>query len=131
TPTWLAHSDELRGKHHSSVILTVKTREEADWLTKSKEVVFLFGSLARFAKFHDTKPLCQCTNCWAYDHYASRCKAEARCHTCAGPHHENDHTCAKCPATAEAQKTCTHTAYKCASCGGEHAADSARCATRL
>ncbi|EIW76015.1 hypothetical protein CONPUDRAFT_158792 [Coniophora puteana RWD-64-598 SS2] len=80
-PKWLMQEAELREKRHSSVTITVKTRDNEEYLTKTKAGVFLYGKLARFAKFQDVKPLRQCVNCWSYEHYTSKCNAATTCRT--------------------------------------------------
>ena len=125
---WLTRPDKLREKSHSSIVLTTSSQEDVDLLIRHVRRVVMYGRLASFSRYQDTKPLKQCTTCWAYGHL--KCHKEPKCRTCAGSHAEDDHTCLECPSSEDNRRTCNHLPNKCANCAGPHPADDTKCPTR-
>lgn len=128
-PRWIAHPESLRQKAHSSIVLTVSSQEEVDFLL-GVGGAFMFGRYTTIKRYQDTKPVKQCTTCWSFDHFSARCNSLPKCRSCAGPHREESHVCNECPNTAKAQKGCTHMPIRCANCDGDHPADNVNCPTR-
>lgn len=126
-PLWMAKPETLKHKYHSTMLLTVSSQEEINYLLKHIGGVFLFGRYTSFSCFQDLKPVHQCNWCWTFDHHTSKCTNPPRCRVCAGNHAESVHTCNSCPSTAKAQKGCDHLLIKCVNCGGAHMADSTKC----
>lgn len=129
-PRWLTRPEILRQKMHSTVILTVSSQEEVEYLMTHVGGVFMFGRYATFSRYQDTKPIRQCLGCWSFDHHTSQCRTEPSCRVCAGPHHESAHSCEECPQTAKAQKGCSHHSVRCTNCGETHVADHKSCTYR-
>ena len=127
---WLTRPETLREKSHSSVILTVSSQEDVELLMRHIRRVVMYGRLATFSRYQDTKPIKQCTTCWAYGHL--KCSKGPKCRTCAGNHKEGDHTCVECPLESGDNRTqCTHLPNKCTNCSGQHPADDTKCPTRI
>ena len=126
---WLTRPENLHEKTHSSVILTVSSQEEVDILLRHVRRVVMYGRLASFARYQDTKPVKQCTVCWSYGHL--KCNKDPKCRSCAGEHTETDHTCLECPTPGDSRKNCNHLPVKCANYKGPHPADDTRCPSRM
>ena len=126
---WLTRPETLREKSHSSTILTVSSQEDVELLMRHIRRVIMYGRLASFSRYQDTKPIKQCLTCWAYGHL--KCNKGPKCRTCAGDHKESDHTCLECPQSENNHTQCTHMPSKCANCNGQHPADDTRCPTRI
>ena len=126
---WLTRPENLREKTHSSVILTVSSQEDVDILLRYVRRVVMYGRLASFTRYQDTKPVKQCTNCWSYGHL--KCNKDPKCRSCAGEHTETDHTCMECPTSEDNRENCTHLPTKCANCKGPHPADDTKCPSRM
>ena len=126
---WLTHPENLREKTHSSVILTVSSQEDVNFLLRHVRRVVMYGRLASFTRYQDMKPVKQCTNCWSYGHI--KCNKDPKCRTCAGEHTETDHTCLECPTSEDNRKNCNHLPMKCANCKGPHPADDTKCPSRM
>jgi len=126
---WLTRPEQLREKSHSSIVLTTSSQEDVELLLRHVRRVVMYGRLASFSRYQDTKPIRQCTNCWAYGHI--KCNKDPKCRICAGNHTEDDHACIECPPSEDNQKNCNHLLNKCANCAGSHPADNTKCPTRI
>ena len=126
---WLTRPETLREKSHSSTILTVSSEEDVELLMRHIRRVVMYGRLASFSRYQDTKPIKQCTNCWAYGHL--KCHKDPKCRTCAGDHKESDHACPECPQSEDNRTQCAHMPNKCSNCKGQHSADDTKCPTRV
>jgi len=126
---WLTRPEQLREKSHLSVVLTTSSQEDIDFLICHVRRVVMYGRLASFSRYQDTKPVKQCANCWAYGHL--KCNRDPKCRTCAGSHTEDNHTCLECPSSEDSHKNCTHLPNKCANCAGPHPANDVKCPTRI
>ena len=126
---WLTRPETLREKSHSSVILTVSSQEDVEHLIRHVRRVVMYGRLATFSRYQDTKPIKQCTTCWAYGHL--KCNKGPKCRTCAGDHKESDHTCSECPDSEDTITQCAHLPIKCTNCNGQHPADDTKCPMRI
>ncbi|KAG2748257.1 hypothetical protein P692DRAFT_201866437 [Suillus brevipes Sb2] len=65
-PSWMAKPENLEHKYHSTMLLTVSSQEEVDYLLKHVSGVFLYGWYASFSRFQDLKPVRQCNRCVEY-----------------------------------------------------------------
>ncbi|KAI6152896.1 hypothetical protein EDD17DRAFT_1490750 [Pisolithus thermaeus] len=128
-PRWITHPETLHHKVHSSIILTVSSQEEVDFLLNVGGA-FMFGCYTTIKHYQDTKPVRQCMTCWSFDHLTARCTSSPKCCTCAGPHKEDSHICNECPDMAKAQKGCTHIPICCTNCNGDHPTDNVNCLMR-
>jgi hypothetical protein len=125
-PRWLTKKEAREGKLHSSVLLSFKTKQEADQVIKTG---LLIGAVqTRCAAYRDTQPTSQCNACQGYGHHSTICRKKVRCQLCAGDHNTRLHTCTTCQTTG---KPCSHTVFKCANCQGPHRANTPTCQTLI
>ena len=125
-PRWLTKKEAREGKLHSSVLLSFKTKQDADQVIKTG---LLIGAVqTRCAAYRDTQPTSQCNACQGYGHHSTVCRKKIRCQLCAGEHNTRLHTCTTCQTTG---KPCSHTVFKCANCQGPHRANTATCQTLI
>ena len=96
---WLTRLEKLHEKSHSSIVLTTLSQEDIDLLIHHVWRVVMYGRLVSFSRYQDTKPIKQCTTCWAYGHL--KCSKEPKCRTCASNHSEDDHACLECPSSED------------------------------
>ncbi|KAI6015728.1 hypothetical protein PISMIDRAFT_93675, partial [Pisolithus microcarpus 441] len=101
-PRWIAHPDTLRQKVHSSIILTVSSQEEVDFLL-SVGGAFMFGRYTTIKRYQDTKPVKQCTTCWSFDHFSARCTSSPRCRSCDWNLHHPLWSANDCPPSPKAE----------------------------
>ena len=126
---WLTRPEKLREKSHSSIVLTVSSQEDIEHLLRHTRRVFMYGRLASFSRYQDTKPVKQCMNCWSFDHL--KCNKEPKCRSCAGDHATDLHTCQECPASTDKRENCSHLPNKCVNCDGPHPANDTTCPSRI
>lgn len=123
---WMAHPDVLKSKHHASVVITLRSQDDADRLLHDIGGLMVFGKFARTGHYVDKRPLKQCKTCWCYDHYQQTCKQENPiCRLCSGQHHERSHKCKLCD-----KCDCQHLPLKCNNCGEAHPSDYSQCNAR-
>lgn len=125
-PRWMAQPDVLKTKHHASVVLTVRSQEEADKLLHEIGGLMIFGDFVKIGRYSDKRPLKQCKQCWRYDHYQQTCKQEGpTCRLCSGPHHDRSHKCRQCD-----KRDCQHIPFNCVNCNEAHPSDYSQCNVR-
>lgn len=125
-PRWMAHMEVLKTKHHTSVVITLQSQEDADRLSKEIGGLIVFGDFTRAGWYTDKRPLKQCKLCWKYDHYQQTCTLKnVVCRLCSGPHPERAHKCRQCD-----KRDCQHLLFKCTNCDEAHPSDYTHCNAR-
>ncbi len=125
-PRWMAHPDVLKTKRHASVVITLRSQDDADKLLYETGGLMVFGDFVKTGRYTDKRPLKQCKLCWRYDHFQQTCKQEGpTCRLCSGPHHERSHKCQQCD-----KRDCQHIPLKCVNCDEAHPSDYSQCNAR-
>ena len=125
-PRWMAHPDVLSTKRHASVVITLRSQEDADRLLRRNGGLMAFGEFVKTSRYTDKRPLKQCKTCWRYDHYQQTCKSDTpTCRLCSGPHQEQVHRCRQCD-----KRDCEHMPLRCVNCEEAHPSDYAMCNAR-
>ena len=148
-PRWTRPTSELKSQTHSSILITLDKKEEAEHLLHNIRTLALFGRLCKLRRWADRPPIIQCRKCWNYEHRTEACTAkEALCRLCSEPHSEVQHqeNCKQCETyrTAETgsmdvdndSQPCEHS-LRCRYCRYEkdvpsnHPSDCRRCPERI
>lgn len=121
-PRYLVRPDRREGKTHTSVVVSLTDKAQANHILKHG--VLIMGTHHKAGKYYATRPWDICTKCQDFGHHWQRCTAAARCKFCAGPHSTRQHQCNKCHAKG---KRCSHTILHCANCMENHMSTDPSC----
>jgi hypothetical protein len=123
TPRFLLKAEKREGKQHLSVIISVKTKQEAKNIVKNG--LQILGDTHKAVEFLSVRPFDQCSKCQGFGHHLERCtKSTPSCRICAGPHQTPQHTCNTCNTVG---KPCAHITPQCINCSGKHRASDPSC----
>lgn len=137
--SWLIGEARRQGRKASSMRITFREADACNRILERGQIgidnqVFYVGEYRHMPRLE------QCNRCQAFDHQTHWCEAPLpSCRVCAGPHQTKDHPdCTRCPPRRqgpleegeEAPAPCPHKQYKCANCGGAHAASNRDCPHR-
>ena len=112
-PRWLTKKEAREGKHHSSVLLCCKTKQEKVEVIKKDLLIRVVQK--RCAVFSDPQPNSQCNGCQNFEHHSTVCRKKVRCQLCIGELNTRYHVCS----TSQSMGTpYSHTVLKCTYCQG-------------
>ena len=117
-PRWLTHKNVRTQKENSSVVIVVKTQEQAKALINRG--VWIDNEKKTATMFIKSRPYDRYSRCQGYGHNAVRCTRPVACRVCAADHETKGHFCRACGVTA---KACAHIKVKCANCKKDYEAN--------
>jgi hypothetical protein len=126
TPRWLTRPEKRAGKMHSSVVIAVRTMEEA--LPILKKGLLVLGQKVKTERYTSTKLEDQCPRCQGFGHHPLCCCNVTKCRICAGSHETRFHICNMCKRPG---KVCSHVTLKCTNCGLGHKSNDPSCGVIL
>ncbi|KZT66228.1 hypothetical protein DAEQUDRAFT_813756 [Daedalea quercina L-15889] len=86
-PRWMRHRADLGQNTHSSVVLTLTTETDANFLVNRVRNLAIGGNFVEARHYADKPPVMQCSRCWAYGHTRTRCKNPEKCRLCGKEDH--------------------------------------------
>lgn len=125
-PYWITPAENRANQKAGSIVVAFETEAQAKQATSRKLIVA--GRYLPTEKYLNFTPTTQCHRCQVFGHQESRCRWEAKCQFCAGPHSTKQHACSQCRAIGT---KCVHLVPKCGNCNGAHTADSNECPTKV
>jgi hypothetical protein len=121
TPRYISRPEKREGKAVSSVMIALKTAEDAHTLKRTKVIVLY--ECKRVSDFHTSRTTDQYHRCLAFSHHYTICNSPQGplCAICVEPHPTDLHVCTDCPNHRGRQ--CIHTTLRCANCSAAGHAD--------
>ncbi len=112
--TWL--SKPKQGKSHNAIVMDLYSKEIANKCIAARKLVWE-GAPKSTQQYSRKAQICQCFNCYGFDHTARMRRAETRCGFCGSKAHK----------TKEHPNPDHRVSHKCSNCKGPHPAFSRDC----
>lgn len=125
-PFWITPEENRKKQQAGSIVVAFETEAQAKLATSRRLIIA--GRYLLTDKYLNYSPTMQCNKCQAFGHPESRCRWDAKCQFCAGPHSTKQHACTQCKAVGH---RCDHLVPKCGNCSGSHSADNKDCQVRV
>ena len=115
SPRWLTKEEGREGKLQSSVLLYLKTKQEADGVIKKGLHIGVVQTWC--AAYRDTQSNSHCNAYQGFGHHSTVCGTKVSCQLCAGDHNTCYHVC---PNSQISGNPGSHTTLKYANCQCPH-----------